>query len=60
MLQDEVVPWVKKATGNKGITFQQDGVFSHAARMVFWSRTGAKTISNPFGPKISGHYFSQI
>ena len=48
MLKDKVVPWVRKVTGNEGITFQQDGATSHTARLVqdwckdnfrsFWSK----------------------
>ena len=34
MLKGKVVPWVKKVTGNKGITLQQDGATSHTARLV--------------------------
>ena len=34
MLKDKVVPWVRKVTGNEGITFQQDGATSHTARLV--------------------------
>ena len=34
MLKGKVVPWVKKGTGNKGITLQQDGATCQSARLV--------------------------
>ena len=34
MLKGKVVPWVKKVTGNKGITLQQDGATPHTAKLV--------------------------
>ena len=34
MLKDKVVFWVKKVTGNKEITLQQDGATSHTTRLV--------------------------
>ena len=34
MIKSKVVPWVKKVTGNKGITLQQDGATSHTPKLV--------------------------
>ena len=48
MLKDKVVPWVKKVTGNKGITLQQDGATSHTAKLVEdWCKDNFKS----FWPK---------
>ena len=44
MLQDNVVPWVKKDTGNEGITLQQDRATCHIARMVQdWCKNNFKS-----------------
>ena len=48
MLKGKVVPWVKKVTGNKGITLQQSGATPHTARLVQdWCKNNFKS----FWPK---------
>ena len=48
MLKNKVVPWVKKVTGIKGITLQQDRATSHTARLVQdWCKDNFKS----FWPK---------
>ena len=48
MLKDKVVPWLKKVTGNKEITLQQNGATSHTARLVQnWCKDNFKS----FWPK---------
>ena len=48
MLKGEVVPWVKKVIGNKGITLQQDRATPHTARLIQnWCKDNFKS----FWPK---------
>ena len=44
MLKDKVFPWVQKAMGETGITFQQDGATSHTAKKVQdWCKSNFKS-----------------
>ena len=55
MLKGKVVPWVKKVTGNKGITLRQDGEAPHTARLVQdWCKDNFKS----FWPKELWHPYS--
>ena len=55
MLKCKVVPWVKKVTGNKGITLQQDGATPHTATLVQdWCKDNFKL----YWPKELWHLYS--
>ena len=46
MLKGKVVSWVKKITGNKENTLQQDGATPHTARLVQdWCKNNFKSVS---------------
>ena len=59
MLKGKVVPWVKKVTGNKEITLQQDRAAPHTARLaqdwckdnfkLFW----LKKLWSPYSPDLN-------